>query len=141
MRFFAHGNHVEFLGCGDQFGDQHFEGVAFVVGGEEGPDVGLADEAEEFFPAAGDDEADEFAMRGGDLVLVDGALCVLSCAILHLVLEDKEKKEEEREKRERKRKHTGGTEAKSPGPRLRALSFAQTLIVPFKQRNTSWASR
>lgn len=51
----ANGYHVEFLCRGDEFGDQDFEGVAAVGGGEdEGRGVGFADEAEEFFPAAGD---------------------------------------------------------------------------------------
>jgi hypothetical protein len=36
MLFVAHGDHVELLGRGDRLGDQDLEGVAVVVGGEQG---------------------------------------------------------------------------------------------------------
>jgi hypothetical protein len=42
--------------------------------GKSAPVLGLADEAEEGFPAAGDDEAEEFGVGGGYLVGVDGGL-------------------------------------------------------------------
>jgi hypothetical protein len=74
MRFVPHRNHVEFLRRGDQFGDQHFEGVALVGGGEEWAEIRFPDEAEEFYPGAWEDQPEEFAVGAGYLVLVDCAL-------------------------------------------------------------------
>lgn len=48
--------------------------VAAVVDGEERSGEGLADGAEEGFPAAGGDKAEEFGVGGGDLVGVDRGL-------------------------------------------------------------------
>lgn len=55
-------DHVELFGGGFEFGDQDLEGIAGVVEWEHGAGVGFADEAEEFFPAAWDDEAEEFGV-------------------------------------------------------------------------------
>nr|POE94502.1 hypothetical protein CFP56_16742 [Quercus suber] len=67
-------DHVEAFAGGFEFGEQDLEDVAVVGHGPLGPGVRLADEAEELFPAAGDDEADEFGVGAEDLVLVDCAL-------------------------------------------------------------------
>lgn len=45
-----------------------------MVGWEEGSVVRIAHEAEEIFPAAGDDEAEELGVWGGDLTLMYDSL-------------------------------------------------------------------
>jgi hypothetical protein len=44
------------------FGIKTSKGLRRSLVGKRGPDVGLADEAEEFFPAAGDYEAEKFGV-------------------------------------------------------------------------------
>lgn len=58
----AHGDHVEFLRRRDELGDQDFKGVAGVLCREQTALVGLADEAEELFPASWYDEAAELGV-------------------------------------------------------------------------------
>jgi hypothetical protein len=52
-----------------------------VVGGKEGSNIGLADEAEELFPATWDNEAYEFCVGGVDLILMDSSLFPFSIQI------------------------------------------------------------
>jgi hypothetical protein len=131
-------------------------GVACVVGGEERAGVGLADEVEEGFPAAGDDGAEEFGMGRGYLVGVDCGLCGwggVSCVVDDRVgyagwglgdfMEDLmvgakfccvtvyHEGIAGLERRDSVGELTGGTLAKSPGTNDRALSLAYTVRLPF----------
>jgi hypothetical protein len=96
-----------------------------VIGWEEWSNIGLADEAEELLPATWDNETYEFCMGGVDLILMDSSLSIQRAAP---------------KPKYWKGNLTGGTLAKSPGPKERALSFAHTLSFPFRQRKTSCAS-
>jgi hypothetical protein len=71
---FTHGNHVELLGGSDESRDQYFEWIPPVVGWKEWSRERFSNEAEEFFPAARNDEPDELGVCTGDLVLVDRSL-------------------------------------------------------------------
>ena len=93
-----------------------------VIGWEEWSNIGLAHEAEELLPTTWDNEAYEFCMGGVDLILVDGSLSIQRAVPKPKYM---------------KGNLTGGTLAKSPGPKERALSLAQTLSLPFRQRKTS----
>jgi hypothetical protein len=97
-----------------------------VIGWEEWSNIGLADKAEELLPATWDNETYEFCMGGVNLILMYGSL-LIQCGV-------------PKSKYMKENILTGGTLAKSPGPKERALSFAQTLSFPFRHRKTSWAS-
>jgi hypothetical protein len=83
MRLFPDGNHIKLLRRSHEFRDQDFKGIPVVVGREEWANVRFADEAEEFFPAAGNDEAHELGVLGVDLVSMDRSLFPLLTFYFH----------------------------------------------------------